>query len=113
VIKITERGWGAPGHWCSGGTIGVEGASRTHVRVCIEGDGAATRRAVELAKQVQERFPALRVEVVSLSDPAAAAAEAVFAVPTYVLDGQVLSLGNPRPDALMQALAARLRAAER
>ncbi len=77
----------------------------TGCRVC--------RYSLELAEQVRAQFPTLRVEVVNLSDPAAERPEAVFAVPTYLLDGSVLALGNPHPATLMHQLAVYLSAQER
>lgn len=61
-------------------------------------------------------IPGLRVNVVDLSDPAAVWPPRVFATPTYILDGQIISLGNPdvasllarlSPEALVDASAPR------
>jgi predicted thioredoxin/glutaredoxin len=82
------------------------------LQVFVESGCRACHRSLELTDQARARFPTLHVEVVNLSDPAAERPEAVFAVPTYLLDGRVLSLGNPHPAALMHALAAHLAARE-
>lgn len=42
----------------------------------------------------------LVVDVIDLSEPNARRPESVFAVPTYILDGDVISLGNPTVDQL-------------
>lgn len=81
------------------------------LQVFVEVGCWACRRATELADQARAQFPALTVEIVTLSD-AAAPPESVFAVPTFVLDGRILSLGNPRAAVLMRELAAHLAAAE-
>ena len=39
--------------------------------------------------------PEFEVRLIDLSEPDAIRPPAVFAVPTYLLDGQVISLGNP------------------
>jgi len=78
------------------------------LQVFVESDCGACRRALHLADQVRARFPALQVEVVNLSESAATPPETVFAVPTFLIDGAVLSLGNPRPADLMRAIAARM-----
>lgn len=82
------------------------------LQVFVESGCRACHRSLELTDQARTQFPTLRVEVVNLSDPAALRPDAVFAVPTYLLDGRVLSLGNPYPATLMRELAAHLGALE-
>ncbi len=48
-----------------------------------------------LVKVIEERIPELRVEIVNLDDPGNQAPPEVFSVPTYMLNGDVVSLGNP------------------
>ncbi len=48
--------------------------------------------------------PDLEVRLLDLSEPGAVRPPAVFAVPTYVLDGRVISLGNPEQDWLLDQL---------
>ena len=80
------------------------------LQVFVENRCSNCRRAIALAEQARGRFPALRVEIVNLSEQRSEPPEAVFAVPTFLLDGEVLSLGNPRPADLMQRLSAGLAA---
>jgi hypothetical protein len=47
----------------------------------------------------------LVVRLLDLSEPDVIRPPAVFAVPTYVLDGRVISLGNPEQDWLLDQLA--------
>lgn len=65
-------------------------------------------RAQQLAREAAARFPALCVEVIDLEDEPSRRPPALVAVPTYFLDGQVISLGNPKPDRLLAILASRL-----
>ena len=46
----------------------------------------------------------MRIRVVNLSEPGADVPETVVAVPTFVLDGKVLHLGNPREGWLLKEL---------
>jgi hypothetical protein len=48
-----------------------------------------------IASQILERCPWLLVELIHLDDPGANVPPNVFSVPTYVLDGKVIALGNP------------------
>ena len=62
-------------------------------------------RARQLANDVRRcRLPGVEVSLIDLSDPATVRPEPVFAVPTYLLNGRVLSLGNPEWAWLCQQL---------
>jgi hypothetical protein len=50
-------------------------------------------------------WPDLEVRVLDLSNPGVIRPESVFAVPTYVLNGRVISLGNPEQEWLLVQLA--------
>jgi len=62
--------------------------------------------AMSLAGEAARRFPPVTVRVidVEMSPPP----EGVAAVPTYVLDGDVISLGNPDAEELFMRLAERI-----
>lgn len=63
-------------------------------------------RARQLAHEVCKcSLPGVEVSLLDLSDPATVRPESIFAVPTYLLNGQVLSLGNPELDWLCLQLA--------
>ncbi|MDP9365239.1 MAG: thioredoxin family protein [Chloroflexota bacterium] len=51
--------------------------------------------------------PELEVRLIDLSDPDAVRPLAVFAVPTYLLDGRVISLGNPEEAWLLAQIGVR------
>jgi len=83
------------------------------LRVYVQSGCPACLRARRLADEARAAFPALRVDVVNLSDPVSVLPAEVFATPTFVLDGEVLSLGNPRPAMLLRRLAAAVAWTER
>lgn len=72
-----------------------------HLRIYI-GDGCGTcLTACELAAEVERwNIPNLTVDIVDLEGSGVVRPDVVFAVPTYVLDDAVISLGNPSPDEL-------------
>lgn len=74
----------------------------THHLEIYVGDGCNTcLTAYELADEV-ERWEVrnLTIDIVHLGEAGAIRPGAVFAVPTYLLDGVVISLGNPSADEL-------------
>ena len=60
------------------------------------------REALRLA-DLAATLPGVDVQVVSL-DTYDQIPQAVVAVPTYLLDGRVISLGNPSPEGLLHLL---------
>ncbi len=78
------------------------------LQVVVDAGCGVCSRAWALADQARAWFPMLRVEVVDLADPAAVLPEAAVAVPAYLLDGRVISLGNPAPATLRRTLAVHL-----
>lgn len=64
-----------------------------------------------IARGMRARFPDVAVSLVEL-DGRRSAPENVVATPTYLLDGRVVSLGNPAPEQLAREIARRRRAAE-
>ncbi len=64
-------------------------------------------RARQIAASVRAAYPGITVDIVDLSaTPAEAVPEQVMATPTYILDGLVISLGNPNIVTLREQLAA-------
>jgi len=64
-------------------------------------------RARRVAEEIRDRVPSVQVDVVDLStgdEPPAA----VFSVPTYLLNGAVISLGNPRVNDLIHTIHLRM-----
>lgn len=69
--------------------------------IYIEQDCPGCTTAQELAKQVKNKIPEVEVRIFDLARPNIERPSTVFAVPTYLLNGQRLSLGNPKVDVLL------------
>lgn len=61
--------------------------------------------AHEVAASIRADFPAVRLSVINLSKTSEAIPEAVFATPTYLLNGCLWSLGNPSPADVQERLS--------
>ena len=62
------------------------------------GCDTARRLAVDVARHGP---PGLGIRILDLSEPDTIRPPSVFAVPTYLLDGRIISLGNPELDWLL------------
>ena len=60
--------------------------------------------AVTLAEEAAARYPSVSVRVIDLDLDGNPPPDLVVAVPTYVLNGRVISLGNPYPEELFARL---------
>jgi hypothetical protein len=68
-------------------------------------DGCTTcAESARLAAVATDSHPEIDVRVVNLSEPGAEAPDGVVAVPTFVLNDAVVSLGNPDKDWLLAEL---------
>lgn len=65
------------------------------MRYCLTYD-----MAQETARDIAARLPEITVAVYDLEDEDVTAPPEVFSVPTYLLNGTVISLGNPYLDQL-------------
>ncbi len=78
---------------------------RRILEIFVAPDCFGCETARELADIICARgWPGLEVRVLDLSEPHVTRPPAVFAVPTYILDGRVISLGNPEQDWLLDQL---------
>ena len=66
-------------------------------------------QARQIATQMQRIYPKLTVDVIDVNGADVERPEEVFAVPTYLLNGRVVSLGNPKPESLRELIEAELR----
>ncbi len=66
-----------------------------------------------LAAVLGQRFPMVEVAVIDIDAPGAHVPDHVFAVPTFVLDGRVVSVGNPAPEEMERTLSDAVRNADR
>lgn len=70
-------------------------------------------RSFELAERAREAFPEMQVVIVDFASPDGVYRGQVAATPTYILDGEIISLGNPAPAELEAMLAIRAARAKR
>lgn len=77
----------------------------TRLTICVTEECWSCDESRRIATEVQESFPDVEVVLVDL-DSEQVPTE-VFAAPTYLLDGQVIFLGNPRREDLWQRLSRR------
>ncbi len=84
---------------------------RTDVRVDIyvmEGCYACIY-SKEVAARIRVDFPTVQVRLVDIHTTPDPLPEAVFATPTYLLNDQLWSLGNPSPQDVQERLGGELR----
>jgi len=78
------------------------------LQIVVTPDCFGCDEASRLSVLMRREFPALEVELHVLTG-AEPVPPGVVATPTYLLDGQPIFLGNPRPAALVAEVASRLR----
>jgi Thioredoxin domain len=78
-----------------------------HLEIYISDQCTNCREAVVIAEQAR-RIAGLEVTVVNLDEPGQHVPTQVFAAPTYVLNGLVVSLGNPERNTFLAGLRAEL-----
>ena len=61
--------------------------------------------AQRVADRIRQAYPHVTVRLVDLAVAEEPIPDAVFAAPTYLLDGRVWSLGNPSPQEISAALS--------
>ena len=74
------------------------------LEIYVEAGCSTCERAWELADAMTHLYPGISVDVVDISSSDREVPEAVFAVPTYMLNGIVISLGNPSYEELQNKL---------
>ncbi len=65
----------------------------------------ACDHAREVAQRVTEEFGGVQVDVINIDEEPELVPPTVFAVPSYLLNGAVISLGNPSWEHLTALLA--------
>ncbi len=89
----------------------MNGERATVLQVFVEPACEACRRAIQLAEGVDAAYPQLAVDIVDIRNRESERDD-VFAVPTFVLDDRVLSLGNPQESTLRREIELLLGARE-
>ena len=73
--------------------------------IYIDDSCETCNHARQIADQVRARLPQVEVNLIELTGEKP---DSVFAVPTYLLDGDTLYLGNPREAELFERLETEL-----
>ncbi len=81
-----------------------EPATRPTLAVYIGENRDSCRVAVEVAERVRREFPHVDVRVIDLGVSSGQRPDGVFVVPTFMLDGEIVSLGTPSWERLMPLL---------
>ncbi len=82
--------------------------TRPYLEIYIEEGCWACKRSLELAAHVQELFPGVEVRIVG-ADGDGQSGNLVVATPTFILNGERVSLGNPSAAQLEAAIIAAMR----
>lgn len=84
-----------------------EGSRRmaVQVEIYVAAHCVACAYTYEVAATIRDEFPAIDLRIVDLAQTSEAIPDAVFATPTYLLDGRLWSLGNPSPDDVRERLS--------
>ena len=82
----------------------TESQTTAQLDIYIADECSSCSESKRLAELVSGRYPTINVRTVNLSEPDAKMPEQVVAVPTFVLNGNVLHLGNPHEDWLLKEM---------
>jgi predicted thioredoxin/glutaredoxin len=77
---------------------------RVVVEIYVHPDCGNCIYAYQVAARIREDFPMVDVRLIDVAKPGQEIPESVFATPTYLLNGQRWSLGNPSPQAVQEVL---------
>ena len=72
------------------------------LKVYVEEDCWSCSESRRIVAEIAPQFPQVAIELIDLSSQRHP--NDVFAVPTYMLNGKIISLGNPYPKELRQKL---------
>lgn len=72
-----------------------EAKSAIRVEIYVADHCLSCEYAYEIAGTIEEKFPAVDLRIINLSQTTEPIPDAVFATPTYLLNGRLWSLGNP------------------
>ena len=89
----------------------MNGERATVLQVFVEPACDTCRRAIRLAEGVDAAYAQLAVDIVDIRS-CESERDDVFAVPTFVLNDRLLSLGNPQESTLRREIELLLRARE-
>jgi hypothetical protein len=72
------------------------------LEVFVEADCWSCVESRRIVEEIAPQFPQVAIELIDLSTQSRPID--VFAVPTYMLNGEIISLGNPYPKELQQKI---------
>jgi hypothetical protein len=81
-----------------------------NLEIYIDSDCPNCCTSLDTAKWVRKQFPGLSIRVIDLKHSAEEVPEPIFAVPTYLLEGEPIFLGNPENQALRLRIEQKLNA---
>ena len=76
--------------------------SMVKLQVYVKEDCWTCAESRRIVAEIAPQFPQISVELVDMETPNRP--QDVYAVPTYVLDGRIISLGNPYRDELRREI---------
>jgi hypothetical protein len=79
--------------------------SQSTLRIYVGKHCWSCKETVRLAEEAKARFADLNVELIDLDAEGSVNVDNVFSVPTFVLNGRTLSLGNPASDQFFSQLS--------
>lgn len=79
---------------------------KVRVDIYVAEHCAVCEYAFEVAERIEVDFPDVNLHVVDIAQSTEPIPEAVFATPTYLLNGKLWSLGNPSPEDVQERLSA-------
>ena len=89
-------------------TQGEDPEAAIHVEIYVAEHCLNCAYAYEVAGTIREEFPEVDLRVINLSQTTELIPEAVFATPTYLLNGRLWSLGNPSSEDIQARLSSAL-----
>lgn len=84
---------------------GQESKALTRVEIYVAEHCRLCEYAYEIAEGIQTKFPDVDLRIVNLSQTTEPIPDAVFATPTYLLNGRLWSLGNPSKEEIQARLS--------
>lgn len=79
---------------------------QTELNIYVHQKCPGCDQALRIANMIEERMPTVVVRIIDITEQITRRPESVFAVPTYVLNGKTVSLGNPDELELLSKLHA-------
>lgn len=83
----------------------LTGSLRPRLCLYVAAECQSCQEAVLLLAEMAREFPQLVAEIISLDKPGVEKPTGVFAVPTWLMDGKIISLGNPYPEQMRARIA--------